>query len=49
MFNFDMETVKAGLQVMLYGLSGVFLVLILFYVIIKLTMVFANKLNSGSN
>lgn len=30
------DTVSAGIQIMLYGLSGVFLVLILFYFITKL-------------
>jgi hypothetical protein len=46
MFKFDMETVYAGLQVALYGLSGVFVVLILFYFITKLMVIVANKIPS---
>ena len=46
MFTFDMETLNAGIQVMLYGLSGVFLVLILFYVITKLMVNIANKVQT---
>jgi Na+-transporting methylmalonyl-CoA/oxaloacetate decarboxylase gamma subunit len=38
MFNPSSELVSAGLQVMVYGLVGVFTVLILFYVVTK-TMV----------
>lgn len=47
MFNFEMETLNAGLQVMLYGLCGVFLVLILFYVLTKLMVNIANKASAG--
>lgn len=43
MFSIDMNAVYAGLQVMFYGLGGVFLVLILFYLITKLLMTAAKK------
>ena len=39
MFNPSSELVSAGLQVMVYGLVGVFIVLILFYLVTKV-MVF---------
>lgn len=35
MFHPDPSLVLAGLQVMLYGLAGVFTVLILFYIVTK--------------
>lgn len=36
MFNPTSELVGAGFQVMIYGLAGVFIVLILFYLVTKL-------------
>lgn len=38
-----MNQVDAGLQVMLYGLGGVFAVLILFYLLTKAMVVFSGK------
>lgn len=38
-----MDNISAGLQVMLYGLSGVFVVLILFYFITKYMVKIANR------
>ncbi len=46
MFDFNTENILAGLQVTLYGLCGVFLVLILFYFLTKLMMVLAKKFSS---
>lgn len=46
MFNFETSTLYAGLQVVLYGLSGVFFVLVLFYLLIKYMMAVAKKLPS---
>lgn len=42
--QFELETLLDGLQVMLYGLVGVFIVLILFYLVTKGLFVVANKL-----
>jgi Na+-transporting methylmalonyl-CoA/oxaloacetate decarboxylase gamma subunit len=39
----DIETLYLGLEVTLYGLGGVFAVLILFYVITKTMVAIANK------
>lgn len=36
MLSINWEDVRIGSQVMLYGISGVFLVLILFYIVTKL-------------
>lgn len=43
---FSGDNVSAGLLVMLYGLSGVFLVLILFYIVTKLMVVVSSKFAS---
>lgn len=43
-FNFEIRTFLQGLQVMLYGLAGVFTVLILFYLVTKLLFAIARKL-----
>jgi len=39
----DMELISLGLQVTLYGLSGVFSVLILFYVVTKIMVSVFNR------
>jgi Na+-transporting methylmalonyl-CoA/oxaloacetate decarboxylase gamma subunit len=44
MFNYDINTLNAGLKVSLYGLGGVFLVLILFYFVTRLMVSVANKI-----
>jgi len=36
MFHPSSQLISAGLQVMVYGLAGVFIVLILFYLVTKL-------------
>ncbi len=43
MFHPDPSLVTAGLQVMLYGLGGVFTVLILFYAVTKAMLKIAMK------
>lgn len=40
-----MDKFSAGLQVMLYGLAGVFTVLILFYLLTKFLLYISNKLS----
>ena len=46
MFNPSGELVGAGLQVMAYGLIGVFTVLILFYAVTKIMVNVFTKLDS---
>lgn len=41
--NFDIETFKLGLEASAYGLSGVFLVLILFYIVVKVMVGISSK------
>jgi len=45
----NFENISKGLIVSGYGLLGVFLVLILFYVAIKVTMAISNKATSKKN
>jgi Na+-transporting methylmalonyl-CoA/oxaloacetate decarboxylase gamma subunit len=45
MFNPSSELVSAGLQVMVYGLIGVFTVLILFYLVTKAMVYIFTKLD----
>lgn len=45
MFNPSSELVSAGLQVMTYGLIGVFTVLILFYLVTKAMVYIFTKLD----
>jgi len=42
----DMELIGAGFEVMLFGLGGVFSVLILFYFSTKTLLRFARKINA---
>jgi Na+-transporting methylmalonyl-CoA/oxaloacetate decarboxylase gamma subunit len=49
MFNPTSELVGAGLQVMVYGLVGVFTVLILFYLVTKLMVNVFSKLELKRN
>lgn len=46
MFNPASELVSAGLQVMIYGLVGVFIVLILFYLVTKAMVYIFSKLET---
>jgi len=43
MFNFDPEVLLQGLEASAYGMGGVFIVLILFYVITKVMLWVSNK------
>jgi len=45
----NIENIRKGLTVSGYGLLGVFLVLILFYVAIRITMAISNKITSKNN
>lgn len=45
----DMEIMGAGLQVMLFGLGGVFSVLILFYLSTKSMLWIARKISAKKN
>ncbi|HHV98217.1 MAG TPA: oxaloacetate decarboxylase [Clostridiaceae bacterium] len=45
----NFENIGKGLIVSGYGLLGVFLVLILFYVAIRITMAISNKVTSRKN
>jgi len=40
----NLENFYLGLQVSVYGLSGVFIVLILFYLVTKLMLTISNKM-----
>jgi Na+-transporting methylmalonyl-CoA/oxaloacetate decarboxylase gamma subunit len=44
-----MEVFNTGLQVTLYGISGVFIVLILFYLVTKLMTAVATKYTTKNN
>lgn len=46
MFNPTSELIGAGLQVMIYGLVGVFTVLILFYLVTKAMVYVFSKLEA---
>jgi len=45
----NFENISKGLIVSGYGLLGVFLVLILFYLAIRITMAISNKVSSKKN
>lgn len=49
MFHPSTELVNAGLQVMLYGLTGVFVVLITFYILTKAMVSIFTKLEFKRN
>ncbi len=45
----DTSLISIGLQVSLYGLGGVFTVLILFYILVKIMMALSDRLAPGED